>query len=198
MVQRNENTNKDLGKKRVLAAGKWMWKSMLCQGNGCVFSRANPGTPAQAGNATNKLCMWCDPDKLKQSQEKPGGRSSINQSLTAFARKSPDVHQQALQLLPADWVAYSHTCTKANCIFSRKNPGYPARARGRKALFCMWRDEERLKDAETTVMGQKHIAQSLSAFLDEPRVAAAAWAKLFCSIPGGWQRSARPRGSSAE
>ena len=33
-------------------------------------------------------------------------------------------------------------------------------------------------DAETTVIGQKNIVQSLGAFLDEPRVAAVAWVKL--------------------
>lgn len=153
-------------------------KSLLCQGNGCVFSRANPGTPAQAGNTTNKLYMWCDPDKLKQVQEKPTGRTPINYSLSAFARNSPDVHQQALQLLPADGVAVPNICAKANCIFSMKKPGYPAGDLRGKHLFCMWCDDERLKIAEITVIGQKKIAQSLSAFLDEPHVAAAAWAKL--------------------
>ena len=41
-----------------------------------------------------------------------------------------------------------------------------------------------MKNAETTVMGQRHIAQSLSAFLDEPRVAAVAWVKLSAVYEG--------------
>ena len=48
----------------------------------------------------------------------------------------------------------------------------------------MWCDDERLKDAETTVIGQKNIVQALGAFLGEPRVAAVAWAKLSAVYEG--------------
>ena len=102
------------------------WRRLLCKGKGCVFSRVNPGRPTLAQKATNRLCIWCDPRKLQRAQETPIGRVNINRSLQAFVRKSPDVHQQALQLLAAKGnLCKGKLCEGEGCVFSRANPGIP-------------------------------------------------------------------------
>lgn len=150
-------------------------KDKQCKGEDCVFSCGNPGKPGHAASGS-KLCMWCDPPALLRAQQNAQGRGRVNASLNLFARKSPAVHERALQLLPEGWKSQSRLCVDAACIFSRRHLGERAYTFG--SPLCMWCDSDQLRAAQATARGQGNIAQSLQRFLARPDVAEAAWGKL--------------------
>lgn len=87
-------------------------QSHLCKGLSCVFNRGLPGMRARSDKATNRLCMWCDPAKLRQAESTAGGQANIFRSLTAFSVK-PDVLQHAENKLSQEFKDLSADCKPA-------------------------------------------------------------------------------------
>jgi hypothetical protein len=131
----------------------------LCNGPGCVYSTARPGTPARA---VSDFCRWCDADVLGTSKNSIRGRRLLNEAVTAFYRY-PAVYEAALAKVGADFVRASQYCCSTSCVFSYKNHGKKARARLRSDL-CFWCSPDVVTRYESTRNGIRKIAMHMRKF----------------------------------
>jgi len=92
---------------------------------------------------------------------------NIKVSLTMFQEQNTEVYKAALSKLPDDFHAGStRRCQAQGCVYNRWSVGERAYV-GDCVRFCIWCDEEAMKQAMKDPRSLGHIKQSLTSFEQE-------------------------------